>query len=835
MTARWSRDSRGSLSHRDWRDWLDRKDKSIDPYLVWADVAGGSGFATEDSVDQDAGHRWPFIIELASDHLPAFYETPPPHSDVPMIFGCIQIPGVYKIADNEAHPNKWTIDGKYVTALVHPEDIWHLMQSEVVVRAQLGLPRIRSADENRAPRPTPAGGADGLRVVVGLIDDGFGFAHERLLDSEGKPRVRYLWDQDVRREDGRWKEKGWKYADHLGYGAELGPEELERVVALRGDPWRPYRAVGYGRYRLDPETHSTAPFDADMMPIPIEAMVTGSHGQSVADLAAGYPSPRAGQTAPLSASLKQHPRPYEEAKKDVDGVLSKIAAGSADGVISDADAAQFDSADQWPVICVQLPVRTIADTSGGSLAVHVLDGIRYIVERARRIPYRRPLIEVNPIHTRNDVVINISYGAIAGGHDGTSILERAIADLVRVRPFTNPLWVVIADGNAYADSTHTSIEMAPGEDPQVLSWQIGPDNPLESYLEIWLPDRDLRDGKVPPETIQQIRIDVCAPGGERLFYAKAGEVCVLREGTTEGKSDPLAALIYPHRVVQSEHGTMILIAAAPTRWIGLGRPVAPHGEWIVTLSWDPGAQASGPRILVHAWSERSDLLFETSRGQQSHVFSDEPASSRSQFDPDLIAAWEQSQALGAEVGALRYAWPRFTMSSIASVPPARNDFTHQSGGARGDVVVVGAHRLLDGEVASLASGGPSRLATEKERWDQLQSRGKVIPEDGTERSRPDVTAPSEISPALPGLRTSGIQSATVARISETSAAAALVTRAIANVQFVQLDGTWDRSPLDAAGNIVFDENSRPSDSDDARPTLTPRFDDAFRAAKKRIR
>jgi hypothetical protein len=76
----------------------------------------------------------------------------------------------------------------------------------------------------------------------------------------------------------------------------------------------------------------------------------------------------------------------------------------------DMDAA----CDDRPLVVVQLPARVTADTSGGDLGYYAAYAIQYILDRARKIGPTLP------------VVINFSYGRIAGPHDGTSLLEQVI-------------------------------------------------------------------------------------------------------------------------------------------------------------------------------------------------------------------------------------------------------------------------------------------------------------------------------------------------------------------------------------------------------------------------
>ena len=74
-----------------------------------------------------------------------------------------------------------------------------------------------------------------------------------------------------------------------------------------------------------------------------------------------------------------------------------------------------------PLILVQLPQATVADGSGQSLAANLLDALRFIA------------LEASYIKAGNNqapVVVNLSYGYDAGPHDGQSLIEQAIEEVV---------------------------------------------------------------------------------------------------------------------------------------------------------------------------------------------------------------------------------------------------------------------------------------------------------------------------------------------------------------------------------------------------------------------
>ena len=155
---------------------------------------------------------------------------------------------------------------------------------------------------------------------------------------------------------------------------------------------------------------------------------------------------------------------------------------------------------------------------------------------------------------------------------------------------------------------------------------------------------------------------------------------------------------------------------------------------------------------------------------------------------------------------------------------------------RGEVVVVGAHRITDAEASRASSGGPSRLTSRSEEVAALQGGAA----DASGRLRPDVSAAGDVSAAVAGVRTAGLLAETHARISATSAAAAQVTRAIANVRYVNamfFDSAERKRRTACAQKLIFgvgEEMPAPA-MDAGRATLTPRSDDAFRRGRAKPR
>jgi Subtilase family len=292
-------------------------------------------------------------------------------------------------------------------------------------------------------------------------------------------------------------------------------------------------------------------------------------------------------------------------------------------------------------IFVQLPGETVADSSGGSLGVYLIDGVRYIVRETEALA-RRERCE------NWTTTINVSLGSIAGPHDGTTITESALAEIAtddRIR-------IVLAAGNTSGKRVHGMRVVRRGA-PGRYDVMVPPDNPRESFVELWLPEQRDDDSDVDPADFE---IELVAPDGSTSPRIGIDQASRLAE---DGLAR--AAVVFCRRVAQGRHGTMILVALRSTRVGGVpGIAHAPYGVWSINLH-----SAASKATAVHAWVERNDLIVGRRRPQQA-FFVDDPED--------------------------RYVRDEFTLSSIAN-------------GA--NVTVVGGYRIADETVADYSARGPT--------------------------------------------------------------------------------------------------------------------------------
>jgi hypothetical protein len=244
-----------------------------------------------------------------------------------------------------------------------------------------------------------------------------------------------------------------------------------------------------------------------------------------------------------------------------------------------------------PLVFVQLPPQTVADTSGDSLGVHVVDGARYIAARTR---------ECAADDAKWSTTINVSLGSIAGPHDGTSMAELALRDLAAREQVS----VVVAAGNTANDQRiHATQHVSKTSSGKFLV-RVPPDCTRDSFVELWLPAGELKD----------FSIQVTAPDGSEFGRPlKVGQMASL-----PASPGTRAAVIFPQQVAQGNEGTLVLLCIAPTadtaeaRQQGKGRVLAEAGIWTLHI-----ASRNDQVALVHAWIERDDIIIGKRKRQQT--------------------------------------------------------------------------------------------------------------------------------------------------------------------------------------------------------------------------
>jgi hypothetical protein len=320
------------------------------------------------------------------------------------------------------------------------------------------------------------------------------------------------------------------------------------------------------------------------------------------------------------------------------------------------------------------------------------------------------------------VVINLSYGNVAGPHDGSSDLEQAIDEVVEARRHVAPCQIVISSGNSHLDRLHAEIRFASSGEKIPLSWHALPDDKTPSFLEIWLPH-----SAEPAES--RIKLTITTPEGQvsEALCEVDGAGLQLRSADEEVLCE--VRYRYIARPPKEQGRGMFLVALQPTALGEAAAPIAPSGIWTVELQNLSFLQSD----LIEAWIQRDDTpIGFRPRGRQSFL----DAECYHRFDS---RGWriERDEDQEEECFVKR-------AGSTNAIATGRQP------------IVVGGFLRKEGRRAAYSAES-----------------------DAGVRPTPDYLAPSDDSLVCLGLRAAGSRSGSIVTLNGTSVAAPQVTRWIA--------------------------------------------------------
>lgn len=249
---------------------------------------------------------------------------------------------------------------------------------------------------------------------------------------------------------------------------------------------------------------------------------------------------------------------------------------------ANAKPVELDAAANAPLVLVSVPQSLEGQTTGAACVAQILDALHHI------------LSEAEALAPQAAVVVNISLGALAGPHDSTSALEKAIDDLMRKRP---QLLVVFAAGNNGGDllndpssGTNAAGTLAPGRSAQ-LTWRLQPGDPTDSFLEIWCrPAAATRLKKGKKKAAPALKLRVLEP--VRSPWLKLGkQLDFVQKPPSRGQrsKDPGRLLGRFHLQALDAQGGRAQLSFAPVRG---ERGGVPAGRWVIELcNKGKGAQA----------------------------------------------------------------------------------------------------------------------------------------------------------------------------------------------------------------------------------------------------
>jgi len=439
-------------------------------------------------------------------------------------------------------------------------------------------------------------------VVIGIIDEGIAFGHQRFRRGPHNSRVEYAWIQDgrclldvARCHYGRELRK----ADRLDANGNVIAEGIDTLL----------RSCTHNGMLDEDLFYSRAGLIDYARPGHKAAAQRVAHGTHVMDLACGF----------------------EEGKSPTSNGL-----------------------DARPIVCVQLPSVTVADTSGLGLERYMLDAVTYILERAEAIRRSRGC---GPL----PVVINFSSGILAGPHDGTHPIEIALDDLIAARPSSAPADVVLPAGNSHLSRIHLCTKL-PSNSTVPIQWCVPPDGKACSYVEIWL----------PPNRLGAAQLSLVPPNGaESPLLPDTGVNSALWSPAGDG----LCKVYYEHFPATGR--VRYTIAVLPTAFDEPPTQLAPSGVWKIQLTNTTANEIDGVHAWIH-WDDRP-LGYPIS-GRQSYFID----SNYERFDETSGRELEEDQPRSAVKRA-------GSMNAIAT---------------GSQTVVVGGFKRKEMTVVKYSAGGP---------------------------------------------------------------------------------------------------------------------------------
>lgn len=459
-------------------------------------------------------------------------------------------------------------------------------------------------------------------------------------------------------------------------------------------PWPSQDHHGMGRQPLDPARAGPVPCDL-------------GYGHALSGDDIDRAMARFTQGGRLDEEqLYQHLQLWNLARPVSHGSHVASLAASPGNVLDPA----HDNASRAALVAVQLDWANVRDTSGGAMNVGVLDGLMFILGRCA---------------PGAQVVVNISWGTLAGPHDGSSVLEAAMDQLVDLHH--GRLQITVPAGNAYQSRTHANLTLQPGQQ-QTLHWRVLPDDHTQSFLELWL-----------PVNASGVTIAVTPPGHAAPLPALcSGEAGVWAGPDASGQHQPLCALLYPTRSALGRQGTCALLALAPTSSRHPDTATAPFGAWTITLH-NQGADA----VTLDAYIERDDVALGQRTGARQSYFED--------------PAYDTSGNLGSFV------------DNPAHPTSIRRSGTFNSLATGHRTASVGGVRAQADAASHFARYSPIQPDPDASR----PTRPGV-------KKIPDTFKPSDDNTALWGMRGAGTLSGSVARLAGTSSSAPQLARELLN-------------------------------------------------------
>jgi hypothetical protein len=391
--------------------------------------------------------------------------------------------------------------------------------------------------------------------------------------------------------------------------------------------------------------------------------------------------------------------------------------------------AEAKKAAKRPIIAVQLPTPAAEHRSDTWLPLSLKRALDWILVKADELSVKAG------DGTRLPLIVNCSFGSMAGPMDGWSDVERRITQFVRAyRAGGEPelCTVVLPAGNSRLLRAAARVPI----DKQGVSvpWRVLPDDGTPSFVQVWLPP-------LPKNVPQQVGVALRPPGQK-----SPEEFSVLDKALDWTIGNGVRARLYHQSVSRpaDRRRECITIAIRATADGDAPTPVVPAGLWHIDIK--PTKELEGP-LKADLHVHRDDVgMFARGKGRQSYF--DDPNYRQVEMAGKRPAADGDPPAFG---------------SALVREQGTLNAYGYGEG-----TVLVAGYRHSDHEPAAYSASGAEDMPRRSKGPDRKPLVG------------PDIAAVSDASPSLPGILGTGTYSGSVARMNGTSVAAPQAVRQLAD-------------------------------------------------------
>lgn len=382
------------------------------------------------------------------------------------------------------------------------------------------------------------------------------------------------------------------------------------------------------------------------------------------------------------------------------------------------------------LLFAQLPSPTVEDTSGASLSAHALDAIHDALDRT---------------DDDHDLIVNLSFGSHSGPHDGTSMFESAMLELLDTYDGGadvkgKRLIVVLPAGNSHRARCHAS-GYVNATSAQGIDWKLMPDDDTDNFVEIWVPRG------------AGIKVDLTSPEGNHPYEVRSDDgpfdIAIIESG-----DQVHGMVLFVRDPPQSEHSSLILLALGgqASRAPGSANQVRSLLNALLQSQVQPQAARSGraeagpsPRAAAHGiWHIQLEGTTADDVPWHAYVQRGDVAPLRRRAERGVRS--RQSSFVDTEGSPVD---PLFTLNGIATATHPR-------------LFVAGALNRNDGGLSDYSASGPSRIGPTADAVRRVFGPDMVVAADESIRRR--------------GLLTHGVLGGGRIRQSGTSMAAATLTR-----------------------------------------------------------